>query len=45
MASENHHLFEGMIKDTFGDELADTGYGSVITWGIKLISEVRVFRD
>lgn len=24
MASENHHLFEGMIKDTFGDELADT---------------------
>ena len=46
MASENHHLFEGMIKDTFGDELADTVIRICDYMGYrKLIcsEEVRVF--
>jgi NTP pyrophosphatase (non-canonical NTP hydrolase) len=43
MASENHHLFEGMIKDTFGDELADTVIRICDYMGYrKLISSEKV---
>lgn len=46
MASGNHPLFEGMIKDTFGDELADTVIRICDYMGYRKLScseEERVF--